>query len=351
MTMNNPRTGSVEGIEVSGVSAWLEAEIPDVTAPFSFELIPAGHSNMTFRVVDAAGRRLVLRRPPLGAVLATAHDMSREHRIIAAVGPTDVPVPAALGLCEDDAINGAPFYVMDFVDGQVLVTASDSETHFTVDQRSRISESVVSVMAALHAVDPDAIGLGTLGKKEAYLARQLKRWRRQWADSKTRDLETMETVSQILEDRMPEQIGASIVHGDFRLGNFIAAPDARIAAVLDWELCTLGDPLADVGFLLNDWVGPGEAPFGSLTQPGPSGVEGFWSRDQMVAAYEELSGRSVGDVDYYRAFQYWRLAAIVEGVLARFLKGVMGKETDTDGLRRRVEVLSQAALDLLRSSA
>ena len=249
---------------------------------------------MTFRVGDAAGGSYVLRRPPLGAVLATAHDMAREHRIISGVGKTTVPVPPALGLCEDEAVNDAPFYVMGFVEGVVLTTADDSEKALDEPARDTLSASTVGVLADLHSVDPDAVGLGTLGKKEDYLARQLHRWRKQWEGSKTRELETMETVAAMLDEQMPQQIGAAIVHGDYRLGNCIAGEDARIAAVLDWELCTLGDPLADVGFLLNDWVAPGEAPFGSLTNPGPSGLTGFWDRDRMMAVLRGEDGAQPG---------------------------------------------------------
>ena len=340
---------SIRGIDAPKVTAWIEGHVAGARPPFRFELIPAGHSNMTFTVTDARGERYVLRRPPLGAVLATAHDMGREFKIISALGPTKVPVPPAFGLCADDSVNGAPFYVMGFVDGHVLVETAHSLEHFTADQRRSISESLIQVLVDLHAVDPDAVGLGDLGKKEAYLARQIKRWRKQWESSKTRELEAMETVAAALERHMPEQIGATVVHGDFRLGNCITGRDARIAAVLDWELCTLGDPLADVGYILNDWVEPGEAPFGSLTRPGPSAAPGFLRRDEMLAAYERLSGRTVRNVDYYRAFQYWRLAAIAEGVLARFLKGVMGKEADTDGMRKRVESLASAALRIVRT--
>ena len=348
MTAIDPRP-ELRGIDVPRVTTWLEGHLPGARAPFRFELIPAGHSNMTFTVTDARGERYVLRRPPLGAVLATAHDMGREHKIISALGRTAVPVPPALGLCTDETVNGAPFYVMGFVDGPVLVETADSERHFTPAERRRISESLIQVLADLHAVDPDAVGLGDLGRKEAYLARQIKRWRKQWESSKTRELEAMETVAVALERHMPEQIGVAVVHGDFRLGNCITGRDARIAAVLDWELCTLGDPMADVGYILNDWVEPGEAPFGSLTRPGPSAAPGFLRRDEMLAAYERLSGRTVRNVDYYRAFQYWRLAAIAEGVLARFLKGVMGKEADTDGMRKRVESLAAAALRIVRT--
>jgi aminoglycoside phosphotransferase (APT) family kinase protein len=348
MTTTESKT-SLPGIDVPRVTEWLEAHVAGSRPPFHFELIPAGHSNITFKVTDARGEHYVLRRPPLGAVLATAHDMGREFKIISALGPTPVPVPPALGLCADAAVNGAPFYVMGFVDGHVLVETADSERHFAAAERRRISESLIQVLADLHSVDVDAVGLGDLGKKEAYIARQIKRWRRQWEDSKTRELEAMETVAVALERHMPEQIGATIVHGDFRLGNCITGHDARIAAVLDWELCTLGDPMADVGYILNDWVEAGEAPFGSLTRPGPSAADGFLSRAEMLDAYQRLSGRVVRNVDYYRAFQYWRLAAIAEGVLSRFLKGVMGKAADTDGMVKRVETLANAALTLVRT--
>jgi aminoglycoside phosphotransferase (APT) family kinase protein len=347
MTSSDLQSATVRGIDVPRVTAWIEGNVAGSRPPFRFDLIPAGHSNMTFTVADARGERFVLRRPPLGAVLATAHDMGREFKIIAALGPTAVPVPPALGLCSDESVNGAPFYVMAFVDGHVLVETADSERHFSAAERRRISESLIQVLADLHSIDPDRVGLGDLGKKEAYLARQIKRWRKQWESSKTRELEAMETVAAALERHMPEQVGATIVHGDFRLGNCITGHDARIAAVLDWELCTLGDPMADVGYILNDWVEHGEAPFGSLTRPGPSAAPGFLRRDEMLAAYERLSGRTVRNIDYYRAFQYWRLAAIAEGVLARFLKGVMGKEADTAGMRLRVESLANRALAIV----
>jgi aminoglycoside phosphotransferase (APT) family kinase protein len=345
--MTDAKGSEIRGIDAGPVSAWLEGHVDGARAPFSFLPIEGGHSNLTYRVVDGEGKAFVLRRPPLGAVLKTAHDMAREFRIISGVGPTTVPVPPALGLCEDDSVNGAPFYVMGFVDGTVLFNAGTAEEAVALDNRTRTSASVVRILADLHAVDPDEVGLGTLGKKEDYLKRQLRRWRRQWEASKTRQLDTMEKVSEALEERMPKQIGASIVHGDYRLGNMITGSDARIAAVLDWELCTLGDPLADVGYLLNDWIEPGESTGAASSAPGPSGAPGFYSRERLITEYEQRTGRDLGGIDYYRAFQYWRLAAIVEGVLARYLKGVMQHDADTDGFRVRVEALADSAHRLL----
>lgn len=336
--------GEITGIRPDGVTQWFAENIEGVHAPLDFEILAGGHSNLTYRVTDTTGASWVLRRPPTGQVLATAHDMAREHRIIAALGPTPVPVPEAIGLCEDESVNDAPFYVMSHVEGAVLAEDTEAEA-FALDERAVIGRSVAEVLAALHNVDPDVVGLGDLGRKQAYLARQIKRWRRQWSESKTRELTAMDEVAAALEQHMPEQVGATIVHGDYRLGNMLVRPDG-VAAVLDWELCTLGDPLADVGYVLNNWVQPGEEQVGRGAANSPTMAGGFGTREQLVERYEELTGRSVGDVSYYQAFQYWRLAAIVEGVLARYLKGVMANEADTDVFRSQVENLATAALDL-----
>ena len=252
---------SIEGIDEAGVASWFAAQIAGAVPPFRYELIAGGHSNLTFRVQDDNGNVYVLRRPPLGQVLATAHDMEREHRVVSAVGQTAVPVPATLGVCEDVEVNGAPFYVMAYVEGAVL--HSDIEAALiTPKDRMNLSREVVEVLAELHSVEPDEIGLGDLAKREEYLSRQLRRWSRQWEQSKTRELDTMEEVQRLLEQHMPTQIGSTIVHGDYRLGNMLV-DSGSIRAVLDWELCTLGDPLADVGYLLNNWVDPDETPAGS----------------------------------------------------------------------------------------
>ncbi|HXZ85664.1 MAG TPA: phosphotransferase family protein, partial [Myxococcota bacterium] len=214
--------GEVRGIDRPRVSEWLAANVAGARPPFNFELITGGHSNLTYQVTDAAGELFVLRRPPLGAVLATAHDMGREHRIIAALGRhTSVPVAPALGLCEDEAVNGAPFYVMKFVRGHVITDAATVARLFTPEQRGEIGASLIDVLARLHCVDPDAVGLGNLGRKDAYLPRQLNRWRTQWENSKTRELPAMEEVHEALVQMLPPQKDATIVHGDYRLGNCI----------------------------------------------------------------------------------------------------------------------------------
>ena len=291
----------------------------------------------------------MLRRPPTGAVIATAHDMAREHRIISALQGTPVPVPPALGLCEDPEINDAPFYVMGYVDGIVLADETITAEKIVPAHRGRLGERVVEVLAALHEVDPDEVGLGNLGRKEAYIPRQLKRWRTQWEKTKTRELAPMDQVFEGLQQRMPEQVGATIVHGDYRLGNMLSTEAGEIAAVLDWELCTLGDPLADLGYLLNNWGEPGETgPLARGAAMSPTSAGGFLSRAEVVSRYESMTGRDATQIAYYQAFQFWRLAAIVEGVLSRYLKGVMGDDdANTEIFRMQVDGLAQAAVTLL----
>jgi aminoglycoside phosphotransferase (APT) family kinase protein len=333
-------TDTPKGIDATRVTAWFRAHASDVAPPLAFELIAGGRSNLTYRVTDAAGHAWVLRRPPLGQVLATAHDMGREHRIISALAPTDVPVAPVVGLCTDEAVNGAPFYVMDFVDGLVARNA-EAATTLDMSARARAGEQIAEVLARIHAVDPDAVGLGDLGRKEGYIERQLKRWYGQWQKSKTRDLPVVDEVHAALAARVPEQGPASIVHGDYRLDNCLLRPDGTIAAVLDWELCTLGDPLADVGLLLVYWTDRDESSPALLEAA--TTLDGFPSRGQIVERYAEVSGRDVSDVDYYVAFGYWKLACILEGVYARYKGGVMGDASGFEGFARQVEILAEMA--------
>ena len=337
----------MQGIDVAPVSRWLEHNIPGAVAPFTFDLIAGGRSNLTFKVAGADGTPFVLRRPPLGHVLATAHDMAREHRIIAAVGTTSVPVPPALGLCTDEAVNGAPFYVMGFVDGVVLDNP-DKAALMAPELRVPASHHLIDVLADLHDVEVDAVGLGDLAKREGYVERQLKRWSTQWEQSKTRELPAIDEVARRLSEHIPVQQGVSIAHGDYRFGNCLTDVTAgRIAAVLDWELCTLGDPLADVGYLGVYWF-DGEAANLRANDPTPAG--GFPAYSAMVERYATRTGRDVGNIDYYVAFSCWRLAVISEGVFARYLHGAMGKQdgVDFDSFRIGTDGLAERALSAVR---
>ena len=336
----------MRGIDIERVSTWLVKEVDGVEPPLHFELIAGGHSNLTFKATDAAGRRMVVRRPPLGHVLATAHDMSREHRIVSAVGPTAVPVAPTLGLCEDAEVNGAPFYVMEFVDGVVL-DSRDKAEQLAMPMRTVTAEHLIDVLADLHAVDVDEVGLGDLARRDGYIERQLKRWSKQWELSKTRELPAIEEVEERLKSRVPVQQGTAIVHGDYRLGNCLVDPDAgRVNAVLDWELCTLGDPLADVGYLSVYWTDPGQV---ARRANDPTAAGGFPSMADMIERYSSRSGRDVVGIEYYVAFSSWRLAVISEGVYARYAHGVMADESaDIEQFKIGVEHLAEAALAAAR---
>jgi aminoglycoside phosphotransferase (APT) family kinase protein len=336
----------VHGIDDGPVSAWLAANVDGAVAPFRFEVIAGGRSNLTYLVAGADGHRFVLRRPPLGHVLATAHDMAREHRILTAIGRTDVPVPHVRGLCEDVAVNGAPFYVMDHVVGAVLDAPGKADL-LPVELRRPAAEHLVDVLADLHAADVDAIGLGDLARREGYVERQLKRWTTQWQGSKTRELPSIEEAARRLGARVPVQQGVAVAHGDYRFGNCITDVEhGRIAAVLDWELCTLGDPLADLGYLGVYWAGPG----GESRHNDPTSAPGFPTFAEVVERYAARTGRDVSVIDYYVAFSCWRLAVISEGVYARYLHGAMGSGHDAallDQFRTATEDLADRAVALL----
>jgi aminoglycoside phosphotransferase (APT) family kinase protein len=335
----------VPGIRAEATAAWFVANVPGARPPLTFRVIAGGRSNLTYLVLDSGGGSWVLRRPPLSGVLPSAHDMGREHRIISALRDTPVPVPGAIGLCEDPSVTGAPFYVMAYVDGVVPSDERTVASSFDERQRATAARSLVEVLVALHEVDPVAVGLGDLGRRDGYIERQLRRWSRQWEQSKTRELPAIEEAGRRLAASVPAQQGPStIVHGDYRLDNLILSPAGEVLAVLDWELCTLGDPLADVGLLMVYWSDPGDdvLPLGSTVTAMP----GFPRSAEVAAAYATASGRDLSELDFYVAFGYWKLAAILEGVYARSAAGAYGGGDDT--YRRFagvVERLAERALD------
>ena len=336
-----------EGIFESSVTSWLDTSVDGAVGPYSWEIIAGGHSNLTFLVTDANGRRLVLRRPPLAHGLASAHDMAREHRIISALNRSSVPVPTTVGLCEDDRVNGAPFYVMEYVDGHVVRDVEAAERCLSEPARTRASESLADTLAAIHEVDLVSVGLNDLGRHEDYLARQLRRWYGQWEQQRTRDLSLIEDVHAVLIANLPAQQAATIVHGDYRLDNTMVDDDGNVCAVLDWEICTLGDPLADIAMLAVYWTGPTDTQ--SAWESGATTAAGFWDRNQLIERYAQSSGRDLGNFDLYMAFANWKLACILEGVYARYLGGALG-ERDTSELepfKRQVDSAARAAADLL----
>ena len=340
----------VVGIDVERVSAWLEASVPGTKGPFDFTLIAGGRSNLTFRVTDAHGRSIALRRPPVSHVLPTAHDMVREYTVISALGPAGIPVPDALALCEDDSVNERPFYVMSFVDGHILRSAEAAEKELPIEVRARVGPNLATTLAQLHAVDPDEVGLGGLARHEGYIDRQIRRWQGQFEQMRVEGVDhgdLVESVGATLAERIPVQQRVSIVHGDYRLDNTVLDDEGRVAAILDWEICTLGDPLADIGILCTYWTDPGDRVAALVGQDGTS-APGFSTRRDVLEAYTEASGLDTSQISYYMAFGYWKLACILQGVYARYVAGATAGDTGSvEDFPRHVTALATLARNLL----
>jgi len=283
--------------------------------PLTAELIPGGKSNLTYRLV-AGDKVLIVRRPPLGHVLATAHDMSREYRIITALGPTGVPVPRTIAMCTDESVIGAPFYVMEFVEGAIYRTSAATAA-LGLPRMERITDSLMRVLATLHAVEPASVGLADFGRTDGYLQRQVARWRKQLDASRSRPMPGIEELHARLEATIPPSKQVGIVHGDYRLDNVIMTDSSdEVAAVLDWEMATLGDQLTDLGLMLMYWelLTQGGGMFGS---PPPGAV----FPTDLPNRYAEASGADLSRLNWYIAFANFKLAVIAEGIHFRFIAG------------------------------
>ena len=352
---------SPQGIDVPSVTAWLAGHVSGITPPLSFDLVAGGRSNLTYVVTDAAGRRVVLRRPPISHVLSTAHDMSREHRVISALRDTPVPVPAALGFCADESVNERPFYVMGFVEGHVFRAVAQTEAILDEASRTVAADDLIDVLVAIHDVDVDAVGLGDFARRDGYVERQLRRWHGQFELSQRqareagvyRPVPAVTEAHRLLAERVPAQIGVAIVHGDYRIDNAILSGQGRVQAVLDWELCTLGDPLADVGILLAYWAEHPDNPGSSslaTSSPAVTALPGFPTRAELAARYAARSGRDLADIGFYLAFAYWKLACILEGVYVRYAANAMGAAaSDLDMLAGGVQDRALRAMEALEA--
>jgi aminoglycoside phosphotransferase (APT) family kinase protein len=318
------------------------------------ELIAAGMSNLTYVVTPLGGSdgrdddaAVILRRPPTGAVLATAHDMAREHRVISALGPTAVPVPRTLHLCTDESVLGAPFYVMERVDGIHVVTEFPPGYADTPEDRRAIGEGLVDVLADLHSVDYLAVGLAEFGRPEGFTARQVRRWTKQWEATRDRDRPGLDALAARLAETVPTTQRSSIVHGDYRLDNCLLDPQTpgRIRAVLDWEMSTLGDPLTDIGMMFVYWPEAGEERASTLSPA--TTLPGFPTRRDVAERYAQHTGADLSDLNWYVGFAFFKFAAIIAGIVARSAAGAMAGK-DITGYAERIEPsveLGRAALD------
>ena len=310
---------TLTGLDLDALGRWLSTAAPgllDPAATLAGQVIAGGKSNLTYTVTDGT-TRVIVRRPPLGHILATAHDMGREHRVMAALATTPVPVPRMYAACPDDTVIGAPFYVMEQVEGTPYRTATQLEA-LGAERTRAISERMVDTLADLHVVDPASVGLGDFGRPEGFLARQVKRWGQQLDSSHTRDLAGADLLRALLTERVPQETPPAVVHGDYRLDNILTNADDELAAVIDWEMATLGDPLTDIALLLTDQ---------RIAELGGTGVStvslapGFLSVDEIGARYGARSGRDLTHLGFYEGLACFKLAVILEGIHYRFVHG------------------------------
>jgi aminoglycoside phosphotransferase (APT) family kinase protein len=337
---------------------------PDVVGPYLADvlhdprwrecrvaLISGGKSNLTYRVACDAGE-VVLRRPPLGHVLPTAHDMVREYRVQSALGPTPVPAPRMLHLADADGVLGAPFYVMERVLGHVCRNQLPPGYGDAIGEREAIGRALIATLGQLHAIDPTEVGLSEFGRPAGFMERQLRRWSQQWESSKIADLPALDSLRDGLVRTLPRQRASAIVHGDYRLDNTVLHPTrpGEIVAVLDWEMSTLGDPFADLGATLAYWseADDDEVLRAARIVAPVTAAAGFPSRDEIVQRYAEITGFDVSDLAWYRAFAYFKLAVVCQGIAARAAGGAM-LGSGFDEAQGLVEPLVRAGRHVLAS--
>ncbi len=349
--MAEAMSDNVPGVDLERLVPWFRANVAPVDR-LSAELIGQGRSNITYRV-ETDGQQWVLRRPPLSHVQPTAHDMKREFRVISALAGSAVPVPRTFALCEDTSVTGAPFYVMEHVEGMVPLDAAEFARRFGESQRRPIAHEFVDILAHLHAIKPADVGLADFGKPEGYLQRQVRRFTEQLGRAKTRELPELEDLAGRLSAALPSESDATIVHGDYKIDNVMLDGQGHTAAILDWEMATLGDPLADVGLLMMYWADPDEE--SRVTAPrfasaAVTALPGFPTRDEAATRYAERSGRDLSNLDFYTVLAHFKMAVILENMHARFLAGgTVGDGFEAIG--QQVGLLAKRGLEIANRSA
>jgi len=309
---------SPPGLDLERLLPWFRDNVAPVTE-LTATVVGHGRSNITYRV-NAGEQAWCLRRPPLSHVQATAHDMGREYRVISALYPTGFPVPRTYAICTDDSVIGAQFYVMEYVDGFIAVDSAEVARRFDEDERRRIGEELIDVLVRLHSVVPEDVGLGDFGKPQGYLERQVRRFSEQLEQIRYRETPEMDELARRLKDSIPGERKPGIVHGDYRLDNAILNADGKIIAVLDWEMCTLGDSLADMGLLRMYWGGPTSAQI-AIGSASVMTLPGFPTWEEAAALYQQKSGTDLGGLDFYTVLAHFKLGVILENMYKRFLGG------------------------------
>lgn len=317
---------TVVGFDVPVIEGWL-ATVTEIVPPITWERLPGGHSNLTYLLRDSSGREMVIRRPPQGDLLPKAHDMWREYRIIDGLWPTAVPVAEPIAFCDDRAICDTHFYVMGKVEGEALYNGEVVSAWLDEPARRRAGEMFVDVLAALHSIDPADVGLAELGRPDGYVARQLKTWYGSWNASieyAQHDEPRVHELHALLSSQIPEQGPGRIVHGDYGPHNSLFSQSGEVLAVLDWEIATLGDPLADFAYSLNAWTEPGDA--GVYGADPPTALPGFPSRAELTERYAAATGADLSQLAFYRSFNSFKTACILHGVYARYRAGQKSTE-------------------------
>ncbi|GAA1088332.1 phosphotransferase family protein [Nocardiopsis metallicus] len=338
---DGPSDAELPGLDLERLRSYLDRELPGlVSGPLGGRVIAGGKSNLTYAVTDGTGS-WVVRRPPLGHVLATAHDMPREYRVMTALRDTSVPVPRTHVLCEETEVLGAPFYVMEHVAGTPLRTLDEIAPLGTQGAR-KVADGLITTLGNLHAVEPAEVGLGDFGRPAGFLERQVRRWSKQLEASRSRDIPGIDELRDELAARLPEQGAPAIVHGDYRLDNVLVTDDGRLTAVLDWEMATLGAPLVDLGLMLVYR----EQPVIGGSRPATS-AEGFPSSPELVQMYAAATGRDVSRLGWYVAFGCFKLAVIAEGIHFRHSRGLT-VGAGFDGIGDVVAPLVQRAHTMLK---
>ncbi len=311
-----------EELDVARLTSFLQKQLPELEGPVEIEQFPRGFSNLTY-LLRAGSRELVLRRPPMGADIKSAHDMGREHRILSRLSGVYDKAPQPLAFCDDPGVLGAPFYVMERLEGVILRPEMPAAMHPPPERMAAIAGAFVETMAELHAVDFEAAGLGDLGRPDGYVRRQVDGWAGRYEKARTDDIPEMTSVAAWLDAQAPPESGAALIHNDFKYDNLVLDPDdvTRVIAVLDWEMATLGDPLMDLGTSLGYWVDPEDPPELRQLALSPTLLPGNPNRAELVERYTAASGRDLADPTYYYVYGLFKIAVIVQQIYARYRRG------------------------------